>query len=489
MSYSPTSRFIPGASAGSSITSTTITNISGALSETTGAVHIYLNGTTGDDANNGATALTPKATFSGAFDMIPFICKHNVAVHIAGKVDLTGDSIYTRLIDGNVKLVICGGEDTTTVAGPFTATGNSGTTITCATMGAAVDEYAGYWIKILTGANTGEIRQIIKNTATVVTPNKHFSTAPGNVDFEIVRPTTEISSSSGSKIIVNAAGAVAVPPGLTSLEGGGIHVQRLYFSGDSGLATNGSDVTYFSQCILSSSANVALWAQSCKEFRSEGFRVDSSDFTNVSADTEYAGCSLVDKNSYYYIQNCQRATIYNVTTRNIVIRNTNIDYLSRGFRCWGAVSSGVVMESCKSIVGHGILIQDGYSSFFADTAGGYGMAIYDSDIHIDNSSTVAWSDFSSNAFSGVLLSNTALTITGTAAGSLSGTSNGGKGLTGIDGARVILRLSNVPTLTGASGDITVLNKLGDAPATTWAAVWAGTPLVGAASVCSIVRMV
>ncbi len=183
-------------------------------SVTTGRLDIYVDGTSGNDSNNGLTAATPKATLQAGFSLIPPIVRDQVVVHLAGTITMTQDVYLQSIIvhEGDdvssttdaAAIYVDGGSDLTTVAGPFTSTSASKTSIVDNTQTWTPDQYFGYWVRITSGALSGQVRSIQKHDATTITPVKNFTADPdsgGAVTFDIVRPATKITASSTTRTI------------------------------------------------------------------------------------------------------------------------------------------------------------------------------------------------------------------------------------------------------------------------------------------------
>jgi hypothetical protein len=201
---------------------------------TTEDVHVYANGTSGDDTNDGLTPQTPKKTIQAAFDLIPTVLEHTVIVHLSGVFTETVlasiTSVYSGLKVGSTRrLVVDGGLDLTVVdnngGANYTTTGSSAQSLVVAAAGWTTNEHRGYIVEILTGAAAGEQRLVHSNDGTTVVPMKDFSVDPGTgATFHIVRPATTLNCHIG--------------PYYCGLDR--VQLQNLYFT--SGKAPRGSSV-------------------------------------------------------------------------------------------------------------------------------------------------------------------------------------------------------------------------------------------------------
>jgi len=167
------------------------------LSVTTAVLNIYVHAQNGNDNNDGLTSNTPKLTIQAGIDLVPTLIEHNTYVHLYGTFTDEGTiNVIGRHLGPGVIFVI-GGDDDYTSLHSGTATGGSTSTVVKATLGATVDEYAGYYVRMTSGLASGERRQIFSNTATTLTVHRNWTGgAVANTDtFVIERPTTTLTSS------------------------------------------------------------------------------------------------------------------------------------------------------------------------------------------------------------------------------------------------------------------------------------------------------
>lgn len=211
--------------------------------------HFYADGTSGDDAKDGLPAATPKKTLQAVFGLVPDIVKHNTCVHLSGIFDEPGDTYFTADVMLGKYLLIDGGSDVSVVAddggSPWIADIASTTSIGLTTAGWVTDAYAGYYVEILSGVQSGQLVTIQGNDATTLTPFKNFSSSPGvGAQFRIAKaviaraPTVfkmnygaralsvkiwghaDNPSASGGSIIANSSGYATTKLGSAAVTSG-----------------------------------------------------------------------------------------------------------------------------------------------------------------------------------------------------------------------------------------------------------------------------
>ncbi len=435
----------------------------GITTKTTSTLHFYANASTGSDSYDGTSAtyvsglIGPKATISGVLALVPDDIGAIVVVHLSGTFNITSTIYFLRnIIDNNAKIIIDGGSDVTTIAGPFTATAGGNYTVTVAGSTWTADDYMGYWIKITEGTGVGQVYQIQKNTADTLTTCIKWGTNPqsGSV-FSIVRPTTEITSISGS-----ASVALGVSPPWANLV-----LQRIYLSGTKpsvwsyrgGLSVRG---------VISNSSNTSNFT-----FYKYGlgtlqtlFDADGSDPSAILSGFA-AGLSIL--NVAAKVTAIGDSGFNALVTKGPVVfegSNTNV-MLGYGSR----VTNQVKMNDCVSA--H----WENYNEFLSNnsspvevTSSGVGILIRNSNINV-----AGWSggvDVSNCGSHGIeiIASNVHLRRY------LTGSNNTGAGVYAHLGSTVTTQSGYYPALTGTIGDITTD---GTTSAGSWSGVNSGTPIV------------
>ena len=84
-------------------------------SSTLKETHLYADGTSGDDANDGKTLATPKKSLAAVSALVPYELKHNVAVHLSGVFNYPDVGRFNVSVDSDVSLLIDGGSSLTVV--------------------------------------------------------------------------------------------------------------------------------------------------------------------------------------------------------------------------------------------------------------------------------------------------------------------------------------------------------------------------------------
>ena len=78
---------------------------------------------------------------------------------------------------------------------PVNATAGTTTTLTNAGAAFSANQWAGWTVSILSGANAGESRTIVSNTATQLTVSPNWTTAPSNTSSYVIASTATIRKS------------------------------------------------------------------------------------------------------------------------------------------------------------------------------------------------------------------------------------------------------------------------------------------------------
>jgi hypothetical protein len=174
--------------------------------KTTEISRYYLNGTTGNDSNDGRSPTTPKKHPQALSDSLPDLIKHHTVVHCSGPITFSDHVYIGSRVSPGVRLYFDGGntwEDTG--EGIQTTTGSSVDSLVVSGAGWSTDQHFGVMVRVLTGPAAipgDDIRRIFSNTSDTVVPSKSFSVDPGTgATFEIIKPATSFQSTSGNKFI------------------------------------------------------------------------------------------------------------------------------------------------------------------------------------------------------------------------------------------------------------------------------------------------
>lgn len=178
--------------------------------------------TTGSNANDCASALTPCATLTGAIAKMPWVKRHIFTINVAAGT-YTENPVIDGIIENGGGIDIVGPTmSAVSDAGVFTAVSNTApATFTDSTKTFTTDQWAGSFLVVTAGTGSGGIAPIIANTATVITTGPTFTTGPDTAStYEIRRPAAIITSSTAasSTLFVKVAG---VSPFYNSTTGAG----------------------------------------------------------------------------------------------------------------------------------------------------------------------------------------------------------------------------------------------------------------------------
>ena len=442
-----------------------LTNNANELSEkatkTTASMHIYCDGSSGDDANDGLTELTPKKTPSAAIALLPDVIAHNCALHFSGTFSETGSIYLSRAFISSAKLMVDGGDNWTDMGGGSkTVTSGTTTSVTVSGAGWSTDAHCRYLIKFTSGALNGKYYQIFSNTSDTIVPANNFSTAPSNGDtFEIVIPATTFSASSTySRFYISSNNGL-----------GTVYVQRLANTGSkSGFAFYSNSVTLIMGCIYvdSSYSSAFVIGKNVYSFVM-GYLYNPDTFGYIGAAT-----GISQNNGTIKIESCVgAATIYASSFKNVSIIGSAINTIGFGSRVNGTMS----LLACWKGGSSAIFRSAGtYRDFQVDSSSGVGLTI-DSCGYIDCTKMI----LSNNGSHGLELLNSKLSATDV----ISGTGNTGAGAYVHDGAKMTFASGYTPTATGTVGDCAMSD-----PATqedTWANIATAGSLVVANELSSV----
>lgn len=196
--------------------------------ETTADMTLYVDQATGSDSNSGLVGF-PMKTIQAAINRVPKTVKHNVTINVGpgtyvGNVTLNFDILtpkYITLQGTHWTSVV---PATGVASGTFTANDGSHQ-FTLAAAGWTIDDLKGKFVKITSGAKSGNYYPIANNTATTIDVGC-LTTTIGNASFEFAIPAATLTPVSGSYSL-GIFGTVLSPSSSTP----GIVIQNLTFSG------------------------------------------------------------------------------------------------------------------------------------------------------------------------------------------------------------------------------------------------------------------
>jgi len=419
-------------------------------------LHVYADGTSGDDANDGLSASTPKKTLQAVFDLVAWLIGHHVCVHLSGVFADSG--VFHRMAaDTAPVILIDGGSDVTVVAdnggSPWVADIVSTSSIGLTTAGWTIDAYRGYWVEVLTGPAAGQTRQIFSNTATTLSPIRNFTVSPGpGAQFRIVRPATTID---GALTLGFLGGQVTA-----------FAFQRLSFGAASYLRvwTSLQAVTMpikMSHIVSTSSSYNCFYGNG---IQSHYNIYNPATFVMQSTGPTYCGCSFIGASTGGFALDCAGYTLLNAFISdklNIVGgQRLMIDYASR-------ITNMVLSGMAGTTAQYQPNIDHSSANFRKSWIGGgtgVGLLLLDSVIRIK------LGDFSTSTSHGIEARNSRIQMEGI----VTGTGNGGAGVYAHTGSEVTIKSGAVPTLTGTVGNLAVTSPT--VQESTWAAIDAGTPV-------------
>lgn len=170
------------------------------------AIHMYANGTTGSDKNNGLSETSPKKSLKGIFNSLPprfavydsLAVKYNprVYVHCRGAFETSEDNWIDSDL-GDIYIYLDGGGEVETVAGPFEVTvAVNGLSVVKTGAGWTTDEFMGYMIKCTAGgSDLGTFRICTQNTEDTLYLPYIWSDA---TEVTIVKPATTLGSNTNT---------------------------------------------------------------------------------------------------------------------------------------------------------------------------------------------------------------------------------------------------------------------------------------------------
>jgi hypothetical protein len=430
-------------------------------SVTTEELHVYADGTSGLDSNDGLTSSTPKKTLGAVFALVPDHVKHNTAIHLSGTFENMGTVRLASYIDANVNLIIDGGDSVTVIddnAGSnYAGDISSISSIGLSTAGWTVDEHAGYIVEVVSGAGgtTGEQRLIHGNTSTTITPCINFSADPGaGAIFRIVRPATTFSGGSFQGFYIQTSGT------------GAVFLQRLYLSGTkSTIVINLSKSEVDLALVVSDSSNAA---NGSLQSLNGGAYLRLADFgyydpnSFAFKNTQKGGFSARNASGNVSLWGIRQLSIKGSYFRRLSISNSYIVSFGNGCRVKGGSSALVARES---MFGQIAFTDVNSATTKIDGSSGVGLSLVNSFMTIAAAITV--SDHGSH---GIECDSSRLEMTEAVAGS----GNTGAGVRAKNNSTVLITDGKAPTLTGTVGN---LSFDGTTQASTWAAIDGGTPAI------------
>jgi len=421
-------------------------------SETKGNLHLYADGTNGDDNNSGLTATAPKKTLQAAVDLVPMVIKHLVTVHLEGVFTEDTDIACTFIGCGYGSLLLDGGPDVEVVddngGANYLADGAS-TINSIVAQGApgwttSPEEHLGYLIEMVTGPAAGCIRLVHSHTADTITPDfKMVGGTPGAGDeFRIVKQATTLAGDVDLRIAFLGA-STSIEPG-SPFRISELHLQR--FRMDAG-----------SQISMFGAAGGSLRVSNVQGTVGTPINLFNTGFCNIVGHLKDGDTHLLDffgTNATHYgfggilgvgdinVYNGAEVFMFGVVADDIRISDTFAQMT--GIR---AKSISVESGQPRVVTINEPALQQGSGRAANLITGGAGVTI---------SGGSRWSIGGSVIQSGT---GDGITVqdgsTVKLAAGVSGTGNAGYGARAKNGGRILTTSGSAPTVTGASGDLII----------------------------------
>lgn len=450
---------------------------SSVATQTTAVLHIYANGTSGNDtwdgsaaANTGGTLIGPKKSLSAVFFLVPDLVKHNVVVHLAGTFS-EGDAMGSlhRMLTNNATIIVDGGTGLTTFAdnggNPWTADIHETTSIGLTTAGWTVDAYAGYIVEVIDGPAAGQNRLIQANSTTTITPVRNFSVDPGAASFRISRPTTTLTSSSAYAYFYvggsSANGSLGTIYERTN-------IQNLYLAGSKMIFTaSNSDAIAVSHIVDNRSGGWSNFLSCYNTLVGLPYRYNVSTFALESANTFSAvGIGAVGSATWSVRDGRPSgiggASYFNTAAAfSVVGTRVGVGIFNSGPRFKSLTVSACNVDTATP----NAINSAGWAS---TTIGGgtVGITLRDSSFSIGTGVVVGGS-----SSHGIEVNHSRLHLDG----AVTGTGNGGCGVYAHSGSIVQIKDGAPPTLTGTLAGGCDFSIDGTTQKSTWAAIDGGAP--------------
>lgn len=403
----------------------------GSFVATAGAVTLTVDGVSGSDipsanrpskVTSGDYSAYPFQTIQAAIDAVPSFIGHDCTISVTQAGNYTGFSIAGFYGPGRFKVLGLQGLVTPT-SGPSSGTATSGTSASLTLTGAGwtVDDFAGKFCEITSGAGAGQHFVIATNTADTLTFAGRMSPAPnGTSVFQITEPKTVVTS--------NSAAFVAGIFNTTCL--GVYEVHDFHIQGPSnGLVQLRSPSSLILERVTQRNGYFGFVSQEClkSEWRQIG-SLASTSHAIVYLNTSFAGNAAYEKG--WLALNASGGTADGVQVGNCDT-----------FGCQGIYA--------KNIGNNGVRLVGAKGAFY------YVQSDDNKDgIWCQNSFLELWdSAASNNTKRGLGCDSGGRVVVKTA---LAGSGNGEWGAhAGADGVGGVIELEILPTITGTLGNATV----------------------------------
>lgn len=368
------------------------------VTKTLSALTYYIDGTSGNDANDGLTATTPVQSWSKLQEILPWYKEHTTVISVKGTFSSSFRFDVGR-VHPNINVTISGSE-TTVSDGPRVADIYSDNTIGTTGAGWTPAEHKYRKINLQSGPYAGWTIRVVDNTSDTLTFTPHLPGGPGAATYQIEQPTAFIDNASvfscvsGGDVSEGSYGRVILSNlrfrSTLRLQGGRFELQGMMGS----TSSSSLNVKSTSACVTSSTGGTA-----CRECLIENVNNLQLTYAFFEIDMTILSCNKVTLHA------TSGSTVQFYAIPSLLISDLRLD----------TPASLPYMENCNATVG---------------------------------SSTTF--DISNSINGGLHLVRSRLYVVGT----LSGTGNGIVGVRLSDKSVVTLATGVTPTLAGASKDFT-----------------------------------
>ncbi len=425
---------------------------------TTADISYYADGTDGDDGYDGLTANTPKKTLQAVFDLIPYHVQNLVDINLVG-IFADDYGVLDKVIEDGYYIAIDGGDAVTSVTGPYTSNAVDATYIETAT--SVTDRiYTAYWVKITSGTNNGYIRNIRFNFGDIFYfLKKDMDDLQIGDTFDIVKPTTKLTSASSIKLSCSGPGSVVA--------------QRIHFDDGTKIWSEAADATLILTHLTAddSASGPAYSFENCRKVEFSSSLYSNGSFSNA---INSAGVGAVGEpiNIMTVLTNVNDVSMFSAHLPIVEFNSCGIGLISGG----SVFQRRITITNSKSIGGnisepHSFENTSGYTftilNVYYDASAPVGVQV------INSSMGIKYLMVNSSSTHAVELVNSLLMII--TEGSLVGSANTGAGVYAHSGSTMLIEVDNSTlTLTGSVGNF---STDGTTQKSTWAAIQGGTPAV------------
>lgn len=395
---------------------------------TVGNLTLYVDPTLGSDVNPG-TAAAPLKTIAEAHKRIPPSVLHEVSILLA-------DGDYNEplrspqcMLQGGGSYRLVGNLARVTAEAQRTADITSASTIGNAGAGWGVNALQGYWVKIVSGTGSGQVKKIRSNTTDTITINSTFSPVPNNTSvYEIQEPKARILGTiaadpyASSAVLFNVGGSELAQPFMSGL------------SFPNGIATFGSGVWGACACSFGKGINVL-----CSATFGTAFYVLNGAFASSSIGV-FAGESATSQVAVY-AADCSLFKLYSSTVvGKVSIIGVTQTALYKTYIRDGTATHGIAVGRCTDVDWNYVDIYGTTNMTFDRCASGYFRG-----------------DVSSCSSGAIIVSASTFRLS-----NVTGTSNTGTAVVVKNAGRVFVE--GTVTITGSTGEL----KSGNRAVETWA---------------------